>query len=338
MAFQQNPFRKRSSPSLPDIGPGVTHKVWKALGRGNPPPRILNIAHRGARAFAPENTLVAFEKARTFGCPIFEIDVHMSRDGELIVHHDNELIRCTDVKVRFPERPTYYVSDFSCDELRNLDAGSWYVEQLLLPSAQRQPFLRTLSDEEIEEFVSAEDRKFYASGEVKLPTLKEVLELARRSVMMVNIELKTLPRVYPGLTAAVVKMVGSLDWEHRVLISSFDHEQLVEVRRHTRAIATGVLTRDRLAKLKEYLNLLDADAYHPCCCGEFDSLGLGSVDRKLDLHGIADARAVGCCINVWTCNDKTEIRQLINAGVTGLITDFPNRVRDVLAMYSPVNG
>jgi glycerophosphoryl diester phosphodiesterase len=291
---------------------------------------VLNIAHRGARAFAPENTLAAFEKAKTFGCPMFELDVHMSKDGELLVHHDDQLTRCTDVKAKFPGRSTYYVSDFTYDELSLLDAGSWYVEQLLLPATQRQRFLQTLSYEELDRFVSPQDRELYASGEIRIPTLNQVLELAQRSDMMVNIELKTLPRMYPGLADAVVDLIESMGFDSRILISSFDHEQLVRVRQRTNIIATGVLTSDRLANPGAYLRLLDADAYNPGCYGAYDSLGFNSLDRKLDPRGIINARSFGYRVNVWTCNDKDEMRQLITAGVTGLISDFPNRVRNVL--------
>ena len=105
------------------------------------PAGVLNIAHRGARAFAPENTLAAFEKSKTFGCQMFEMDVRLSKDGELVVYHDEQLTRCTDIKAKFPGRSSYYVRDFTYDELRTLDAGSWYIEQLLLPGSQRQEFL-----------------------------------------------------------------------------------------------------------------------------------------------------------------------------------------------------
>ena len=154
---------------------------------------VLNIAHRGARAFAPENTLAAFQKAKNLGCQMFEMDVRMSKDGELMVHHDEQLTRCTDVKAKFPDRSTYYVSDFTYDELSILDAGSWYIEQLSLPGSQRQEFLQTLTDEELARFVSPQDREIYASGEIRLPTLKQTLEFARHADMMVNIELKTQP-------------------------------------------------------------------------------------------------------------------------------------------------
>jgi glycerophosphoryl diester phosphodiesterase len=288
---------------------------------------VLNIAHRGARVFAPENTLAAFEKAKTFGCQMVELDVHMSKDGELIVHHDDHLTRCTDVKAKFPDRGSYAISDFAYDELCVLDAGSWYVEQLALPATQRQWFLQGVTDAELEQFASLQERALYASGEIRLPTLKQALELARDNDMMVNVELKALPRMYPGLTDAAVEQIEALGMENRVLISSFDHEQLLVVRRRSNSIATGVLTGDRIAKPGAYLQLLDADAYHPSC----DSMGFGSLSRKLDPCGINHVRESGRVVNVWTCNEKEEMRQLINAGVSGIISDYPNRVRDVLS-------
>ena len=295
------------------------------------PGQVFNIAHRGARAFAPENTLAAFVKAQTFGCQMFELDVHRSRDGELIVHHDDRLTRCTDVAVKFPKREPYFVSDFTFAELRSLDAGSWYLRELALPADRRQPFLQSLSDAEIAAFVSTADRAQYQSGTVKLPTLRETLELAMATGMMVNIEIKTLPRMYPGLAEDTITLVQAMGMERQVLISSFDHEQLVIVRQLSQVIATGALTSDRIARPAEYLRLIDADAYNPGCYDDYDSLGFGSVTGQLDARGITAVRAAGRGVNVWTCNDPDQMRQLIAAGVTGLITDFPNRVRDVLA-------
>jgi len=287
---------------------------------------VLNIAHRGARAFAPENTLAAFQKAKAFGCQMFEMDVRMSKDEELVVHHDEQLTRCTDVKTKFPERSTYYVHEFTYDELSMLDAGSWYIDQLSLPGPQRQEFLQTLTDEELAQFVSPQDRQIYTSGAIKIPTLKQTLEFARQADIMVNIELKTQPDLHPELTEAVVKLVEFMGLGHRILISAFDHEQLVKVRRLTKTIATGILASDRIENLNDYLQLLDADAYHPNCYSEGDSMGA----KKLNLDEINPVRECGHFVNVWTCNNKDDMRQLIAVGVTGLISDFPNRVRDVL--------
>jgi hypothetical protein len=143
---------------------------------------------------------------------------------------------------------------------------------------------------------------------------------------MVNIELKKQPDMTTELADAVVKLVEFMRLDHHVLISSFDHDQLVKVRELTKTIATGILTDDRIDNLNEYLQLLDADAYHPNCYSESDSMGT----RELNLYGITTIRESGRYVNVWTCNNKDDMRQLIAAGVTGLISDFPNRVRDVL--------
>lgn len=298
------------------------------------PAVVLNIAHRGARAFAPENTLEACTKAVSFGCPMVEIDVQLSRDSELIVHHDDDLIRCTDVREVYPRRDSYALADFTYEELKRLDAGSWYVEALLLPAPQRQPFLRTLTSDEIACFISPYERESYASGEIKLPTLRQVLLLAMDVQIAVNIELKTNPRTRSGLAEAVVALVETMGLSHRVLISSFDHEQLRTVRHLSEAIATGILTTCPIANPVEYLRSLDATAYHPSGDACLDSMGLSSTTGKTDPCFITAVREAGFGVNVWTCNDREQVKYLVSAGVSGVMTDFPNRVNEALNITS----
>lgn len=293
---------------------------------GKSPAGILNIAHRGARAFAPENTLVAFEKSKIMGCQMFELDVRLLKDGELVIHHDEQLTRCTDAAAKFPGRESYYVTDFTYEELSTLDAGSWYIEQLSLPGPQRADFLQTLTADELARFVSPQDRKIYASGDIRLPTLGQALEFAGRAGMLVNIELKTHPGL-PGLGNAVVERVERMALDHRVLISSFDHDELAKVRKLTQTIATGLLTSERMENLDNYPRLIGADAYNP----NYYNGGGSTGKPKLNLDEIGRARKCGYFVNAWTCNDKDDMRQLIAAGVTGLISDFPNRVAEVLA-------
>jgi glycerophosphoryl diester phosphodiesterase len=293
------------------------------------PAKFLNIAHRGARAFAPENTLESFRKAVEIGCDMIELDVHRSKDGTIVVHHDDNLKRCTDVIAKFPGRRTYNVSDFTWEQLAELDAGSWFVEELKKPICLRERFLQTLTEAELDAYVSRDELRRYASGSIRIPQLSDVLEeLAVEKGPMVNIEIKTLPRMYPELTVRVIGLIQQMNLADRVLISSFDHEQLVIAKQLSPDIATAVLTSDRIAKPGEYLSLLGADAYHPGCYDEYDSMGFGSVAGKLQAGGIEDVRRLGLGVNVWTCNDVDHMRRLIAAGVTGLISDYPNRVND----------
>ena len=100
------------------------------------------------------------------------------------------------------------------------------------------------------------------------------------------------------------------------IVSSFDHVMLAEVRRLAPRIATGVLTSDRLYRVREYLEALDADAYHPA----------DHVDRAT----VKELTGAGLLVNVWTINTRPCMRALIDAGVTGIFTDYPNRLAEVV--------
>jgi len=100
------------------------------------------IAHRGASAYAPEHTTESYRLAIEQGADFIEPDLQVTRDGVLVCVHDVTLERTTDVRERFPERGRdepedggstrrWYVQDFSLDEIRSLDAGSWFGEASL---------------------------------------------------------------------------------------------------------------------------------------------------------------------------------------------------------------
>ena len=86
------------------------------------------IAHRGARSIAPENTLAAVKKAFETGADLWETDVNITGDGQLVLFHDKHLLRCTNAVSRFPSRPSYLLRDFSLEEILSLDAGSYFVD------------------------------------------------------------------------------------------------------------------------------------------------------------------------------------------------------------------
>ena len=299
-------------------------KGLRRIGQGVP---VFNIAHRGARAFAPENTLAAFIKAKKFGCEMVELDVRMSKDGVIIVHHDDHLLRCTDAASKFPDRASYYLADFTCEELAILDAGSWYVNELLQSSSVRQPFLQSLTDKEIVRYVAHNDQAFYGSGQIKLPTLKQVLEFAKECGLLLNIELKGLsePDLSLAMAEVVVRMVEQMAMSQQVIISSFEHHLLAQVRYASTSIATAVLSGEWLDNPIDYLQSLDADALNVGCCVG-DAAKQSFIEQQ-----ISDLRALEFGVNVWTCNNSLQIQQLIAAGVTGIISDFPNRVKNAIS-------
>jgi glycerophosphoryl diester phosphodiesterase len=95
----------------------------------------LNIAHRGASAYAPENTMAAFEKAVELGADVLELDLHLTWDNELVAIHDDSLERTTDGRGPVNER--------SLKELKRLDAGVWFGQDF---AGQRIPTLSEVLD------------------------------------------------------------------------------------------------------------------------------------------------------------------------------------------------
>ena len=178
--------------------------------------RPLNIAHRGASSIAPENTLEAAQRAFEAGADMWELDVHLSRDRVPVVIHDESLRRTTNVGERFPDDPRkksgYLVRDFDLAELRTLEAGAWF--------ARRTGDRKDIPDS---------DRKWYAEGHVKLPTLREALQLTKDRGFSVNVEIKNSPSYYEGIEKRTVELIRELDMAASVLISSFDHECIVRV-------------------------------------------------------------------------------------------------------------
>lgn len=286
----------------------------------------LRVGHRGARAYAPENTIPAIAKAASMGCQMVEIDVHMSRDGQLIVHHDDTLNRCSDAAEKFPNRKNAFVSEFTLKEIKTLDAGRWYAEELSLPAPDRQNYLREISEHEASKHITESDLDQYRNGHVTIPTLDEAISVALELNLTLNIEIKSIPRMYDGIASEVMKSILRMNALESVLVSSFDHRQLRIIRGLSQRICTGVLTSNRLSCISAYLRLLDADSFHPGCYGDFDSLGFGSASGLFDPSDLRDAKENSYMTFVWTCNDTNQSQQLVEESVTGLITDYPNRI------------
>jgi glycerophosphoryl diester phosphodiesterase len=297
---------------------------------------FLNIAHRGARAFAPENTVSAIRMAQRLGANVVELDVQMSRDGELIVFHDDDVTRCSDAVHKFPDRTDYSVSSFTWDELSVLDVGTWYTHELARSPRKRQGFLQDLAAEEVERWISIADADEYESGSVRIPRLRDALAVAHESELAVIVEMKTIPRRYPDIGSKTIDLIRDMQMEGETLISSFDHALLSDVRRQTDAIATGILTAERLHRPREYVQALAADAFEPGCADADDVLRRGVAPEDIDADAIRELTDAGLLVNVWSENTESRMRSLIEAGVTGIFTDYPNRLDRVLTSVGRV--
>ena len=173
--------------------------------------RVLNIAHRGARSLAPENTLAAARMARHAGADMWELDVAVSADGALFVMHDDSLQRTTNAALRFPDRAPWTFSGFTLAELEQLDYGSWFSES--------DPFGEAAAGNITPAAMAA------FRGEPLL-TLRAALHFTRRHAWQVNVEIKRLPAPLENFpaAAAVVAMVDELGMAEQVVVSSFVFE------------------------------------------------------------------------------------------------------------------
>jgi glycerophosphoryl diester phosphodiesterase len=261
--------------------------------------RFLTIAHRGASSLAPENTLSAAQKALQVGADMWELDVQMSADGKLIILHDETLSRTSNVKdlpkygTRWPWNP----HQFTLAELKELDAGSWYVAA--------DPFGQIHKGA-----VSQEDALRYR--EEKILSLAEALNFTKRNDYRVNVEIKDLSDS-PGNETIVGKLADCVvkrGMVEQVLVSSFNHEYLMKLKIENPAISTAALVRKAPPNPVDTLKRLNADALH--------------VSRKIVtpeiIKQVCDA---GYFVNVFTVNDEKTRHQLKTAGASGIITDFP---------------
>lgn len=264
----------------------------------------LNIAHRGARSLAPENTLAAARKGLALGADLWELDVAMTADGELFVVHDDTLERTSNAKNVFPKRKPWANHLFTLAEIRQLDFGTWFVET--------DPFKQIAAGN-----VSAAEQASYR-GE-PAPTLREALSFTRDNNWRVNIELKDLNGT-PGDATVVEKTVALVDelgMAERVLISSFNHSYIVRVKAANPAIVTAALVARGDPDPAALLRRLNAQAYNP---------KVGQI-RPADIAGLRDQ---GFDVYIWTVNEERTMRELIEAGVSGIFTDFPQLLKPLL--------
>jgi glycerophosphoryl diester phosphodiesterase len=162
----------------------------------------LNIAHRGASAYAPENTIAAFDKAVEQGADAIELDLHLSRDGELVVIHDDTLDRTTDGSGPVHQR--------SLAELMRLDAGRWFGEAF---AGERIPTLSEVLDRFVGRIPLALEVK---AGSDFFPGIEETLVSALRRHSAIedaavasfdHFALKRLKEIEPTLRTAAL-LVG----------------------------------------------------------------------------------------------------------------------------------
>lgn len=241
------------------------------------------IAHRGSSGVAPENTAAATRLAVRQDADFVEIDVQRTKDGKLVNFHDCTMERTTDIEEVYPGRPGYRVSDFTWDELRGLDAGSWFSDK-------------------------------YA-GE-PIITVDRVIDLIEgRSGLLAEISPcghydASLPADLAELLQERPRYVERALANGQLGVQSFETDDAQGFKNLMPEVPVGFLDADRpteaeLIALSEW-----ADQVNP----QYTVTDQALVDRVHQL---------GMEINVWTVDEPGAMRMMAGLGVDGIITDYP---------------
>jgi glycerophosphoryl diester phosphodiesterase len=208
-------------------GMAFTSTVRHPAGVG--PAGIADVGHRGASAYAPENTLAAFRAARTKNADFFELDVQQTKDHTPIVIHDTTLTRTTNAESVYPGRSPWRAGDFTLRQIERLDAGSWFAAR----------FRRE-----------------------RVPTLARTLRAMEGSDLKLLLEIKD-PSLYPGLTSRITDLLRAEPaWllPDRLIVQSFDWTSVREFHRLMPSVPAGVLgtpTAAQLSAVAEYASYVN---------------------------------------------------------------------------------
>lgn len=261
------------------------------------PFKAINISHRGASGHAPEHTFPAYQLGDMMDGDYIEIDLQMTKDGELIAMHDETLDRTTN--------ETGMIKDFNLDEIKKLDAGSWFNETY--PEKSRPEYMG-----------------------LQVPTLREIIEHFGPNNRF-YIETKS-PEVYPGMEEKLLEilkeynLVGEDQPAGKIMIQSFSAESLKKIHKidHTIPLvqllsyyAPAIITNEEVAKIKGY------------------AVGIGMHFTAISPGYVKKVRDSGLLIYPYTVNEKEDMEMLLDWGVTGMFTNYPDRLNEVIESRTP---
>lgn len=259
------------------------------------PDTFLHFAHQGGGLLAPENTLAAFELGASYQPDALELDIQMTRDGQIVVMHDPTVDRTTD-----GHGP---VSSFTLAELRRLDAGYRFTTD----GGQTYPF---------------------RGRGVTVPTLHEVFE--RFPHLLINIDLK---EPVSGKEERLWQTIQDARAADRVIVGSFVCASLRRFRRLAGgAVPTSACPGEVTTFVfccRAYATRLVRPTYQALQVPEVHR-GI----RIVSPASIRAAHRLSLKVHVWTVNESADMERLLDWGVDGIMTDRPDRLAGILRRRS----
>lgn len=270
--------------------------VSQILDSIQPGAPFVRTGHRGAHGIAPENTLAAFDAGVRAGVDVLEFDVHRTRDGELVVIHDDTVDRTSDGQGA--------VAELTLAELRRLDAGFRFTTD----GGRSYPF---------------------RGRGVGFSTLAEVLESYPEHLLTVEIK----PSPYTEHVPETIQTLRELA-PGRALIGSFAASILAEVRARAPEIPTSASLWEiqkfyffQLLGLEKHFSSPARVLQIPRYSNHDHDTGIRVTSSRF----VRAAHATGRSVQVWTINEPLVMDELFQLDVDGITTDFPQVLNDALA-------
>jgi glycerophosphoryl diester phosphodiesterase len=259
-----------------------------------PLPRVFG--HRGSAGTHPENTLESFRAAAAMGAPYIELDIHSTRDGEIVVAHDDHLVRMCGIDRTIPKMTYSEVAAADAGRMFTRDGGATFP--------------------------------FRGKG-VAIPRLADVL--AAFPKLRVIVEVK---QIAPSSVAPMLDVINRAGMRRNVLVASEHQQPLDEVRK----LAPDLPTNFSYLESGQFMQAMVAGGanYRPPAAAlqiprEYNSWPLVTPES------VAFAHRIGIEIHVWTVNEESEMALLLDMGVDGIISDYPQRTLDLLGKRAPAS-
>ncbi len=290
----------------------------KTTGYPNLPKGAIGvIAHRGASAYAPENTLASFALAKELGADWFELDCALTKDGEVIVIHDSDTERTTGVKGKIYDR--------TLAELKTLDASSWkdpkFAGEKLPTLAEALELAKKLDTGIYIEVKNVDDDSAAIAKIIQMAQDKQTLTPAMRRQAMAEIRDSKSRNI--ELTQKVIDLVEKYHMGRHIVIQSFSP-------------VVCAVALDEAPRLRTEL-LASKDEDHPerwpmylRWNALFRPAGFNTTKECADSALIAQMRQQGQTLAIWTIDDEADMRQLAQGGIDHIITNKPDVCLKVL--------
>jgi glycerophosphoryl diester phosphodiesterase len=255
--------------------------------------RPLVIAHQGGDGIWPGDTLYAFEKAVEIGADVLEMDAHITRDGAIVLMHDEEVDRTTD--------GTGLIENMTLDELKQLDAAYQWSND----GSKTFP---------------------YRGQGVQVPTLEELFQKFPQMRYVIEIKLTQNPIDQP-----LCDLIRRYDMQEKVMVASFHDEAMQNFREICPEIATSASrteVRNFVLLGKVFLSGFIAPKYQSIQppYDPKESLNIPIMTERF----IREAHTKNIKVEPWTVDDPELMKQYIEWGVNGIMTDRPDLMIEVL--------